>query len=405
MAVVVTTTITGRCWKQHTCSACGCVYRYIFERTGSASGGPGVNVRGLAEVRLAKALNEDVDQCPCPSCGLVQPDMVGRGKYYWHFVLALWGGILLGFFSLPAFIGDVPRTELGKLAAMVAAIFAFFHLTTALGHPNGNLKRNRDRVQTRVAVGTVEVVRPGTTPNFAAAPPNMALVQGLCLLAVLLAPLGFLAAPFATADKPLPRNPDLRPEVIAPGDKVTIKMPTDLRSVGGYWRGNIPTVTVLNAGETGAPATLFAATNAESWGKQMAVKDKKDPFEAMDPWIRVTIPDESNLGGKSLRLQMKVAVTYPIAGGTGGYPEKTITLQKEIEIQVADAGLAHSYKNIWAIGMSVGLGCSLLGGCFLAMLAKGTKDLAKPHQVLPLWSPGDGRVITGVSPGSYSDAP
>src|SRR5271166_1196346 len=108
MAVIVTYTATasGRCWKQHTCSACSCVYRYVFERTAKASGGPGTDVRTIADHRLAIALRDEIDDCPCPCCGLVQPDMVGRSKYSWHFWFTLLSGVLLLFFSLPAFVGS-----------------------------------------------------------------------------------------------------------------------------------------------------------------------------------------------------------------------------------------------------------------------------------------------------------
>src|SRR5437660_904739 len=80
MPVIVTSTITARCWKQHTCTACGCVYQYLFERTRSASGGTGEDTSGKARLKLARALRNGIDECPCPTCGIIQADMVARDK-------------------------------------------------------------------------------------------------------------------------------------------------------------------------------------------------------------------------------------------------------------------------------------------------------------------------------------
>jgi len=76
-------------------------------------------------------------------------------------------------------------------------------------------------------------------------------------------------------------------------------------------------------------------------------------------------------------------------------PEKTATLQQEVEIQLAEPGLLHMYRGAWSVGMGVRLGCSLLGGILLTMLGKSMKDQANPNQVLLLWMPGGS---SGVSP-------
>ncbi len=190
-----------------------------------------------------------------------------------------------------------------------------------------------------------------------------------------------------TAKNPLKRNPGLQPEVLGPGEKVTIKLKTDIHSVGGRWRGNLPTVKLLNNVEIGGPAEFTVTTNVESWGKTLAAKDR-DLHDPIDPWVKVTIPNDAQLGGKLVRLQVKLPISFPVESGNHTYNENTATLQKDVEINLAEPGLLKMYRGAWSVGMGVGLGCSLLGGILLTMLAKSMKDQAHPNVALPLWTPG-----------------
>ena len=47
-------TIRLACWKQHTCSACGCVYRYCFHRSAEGDGGLPELAQQNAEANLMK---------------------------------------------------------------------------------------------------------------------------------------------------------------------------------------------------------------------------------------------------------------------------------------------------------------------------------------------------------------
>jgi hypothetical protein len=384
MAVIVTTTITARCWKQHTCSACGCVYRYLFTRKKAASGTPHDNTRGQAELKIARAIRNDIDECPCPTCGLVQPDMVGKYKKTWHLVFTVVTGVILGLIVLSANNGGLPLDQAGKVAAAVAGFAVLGHLMTALGNPNARPARNRKDVQQQLAAGKVEVVRPGTTPNFAAVPPNLSVVQAACLLAIFVAPAAFLAVVWVSDRHPMPRNQALKPDVIGPGDIVTIPMKTSIQSIGGYWRGS-PTVKVLNAAETGTPSKLVATSDPAGWGKIITVKSSSDPFDPIKPWVKVSIPEDASLGGKVLRLQVALAVSFPVETRKGGnHIEKSSVVQQQVEIHLAEAGLDRLYKDTWNKGIIVGLGGCLLGGLGLTFLNQRLKSLAKPHQVFAL---------------------
>src|SRR5947208_14516607 len=84
MATTYTSTLEIRCWKQHTCAACGALYSYLFVRKITGSGSTADRARVKAQANVSKAMATDVDVQPCPTCGLVQPDMIGQQRARRH---------------------------------------------------------------------------------------------------------------------------------------------------------------------------------------------------------------------------------------------------------------------------------------------------------------------------------
>jgi hypothetical protein len=396
MAVILTVTATASCWKEHTCYGCGCVFRYLFKQTAKASGRPGEDVKGNAEQKLARKLLEEIESCPCPTCGAVQPDMVDNTKVSLHRTLTILAVAICFLVMLPTFPGALPLDIAGQLLAAVAGFTGLCHLLTALSNPNRNRARNRTRVQARIVAGTVVVVRPGEQPPPVALPYHLTPVHALALLVLLAAPPAFLAVVYVSDEHPLPRNAGLKPDVIGPGDEVTIPIDTGLRSYGGHWRGTSAKVQVVNAADLGTTATLPAATDTKHWGKILTVSDGKHPMELIKPWVRVTIPEDAALGGKTIDLRVTLAVSYPTQGGTKNHTEQSGTVEKEVHIVLADADAGVLYKSAWDIGKWVGVGACLIGGLILVLLGERLKRRAHPHQALPIGVPHDGRVITGV---------
>src|SRR5690349_12218308 len=131
MAVFITSTVTARCWKEHTCIACGCEYRYLFERTARATGGPGTSPGTDATYKAMKALYKGVKECPCPTCGTVQPDMVAKGKVTWHLAFTAITGVILALVVLAALDGALPLDGAGQVAAAVVGFGLLGHLIVA----------------------------------------------------------------------------------------------------------------------------------------------------------------------------------------------------------------------------------------------------------------------------------
>jgi hypothetical protein len=383
MAVIVTAAVTARCWKQHTCCACGCVYRYLLERTRSASGGPGSGAATQATYSATNAILKGIEERPCPSCGVVQPDMAGKSKAFWHLTFtAITGGILL-LITLPTLGGRLPFDKAGEAAAAVAGFALLGHLVTALCNPNWSLKGNQKESRARMEAGEMLVDRNGGPLNPAAIPTNINAVHLLCLLAILVSPLGFLAARFVSDRYPMPRNAGLQPDVVGPGDTVKIPVETKLRTHGGYWYATA-SVKVLNADELGVTAPFHAGTQSERWGKIIAVNDSRNPLEPIKPWAKVAIPNDPELGGKTVKLQINLTVTYPMAAGARGLQDVSSKISTEAEVQLTGAGADRLYKQAWYVGGGAGMACSILGGLVLALMGQVLKSYAIPPQTYML---------------------
>jgi hypothetical protein len=381
MPVRVYATAKARCWKEHTCIACGCVYRYYYERTGKASGGPGSTPGTTATHKAMQAVITGIEECPCPTCGTVQPDMAAKGKISWHLAFTLITACILLILIVATFQGALPLDVAGQVAAFVAGFGLLGHLITAVSNPNARLARNLRRVESQMTAGKVQGLQRGREPNYAAVPANLTVLHGVCLLALAVAVPAFLAVVYVSQEYPLPRNPTLRPDVVGPGDTFTVSPKTPIQAIGGNWRGRVQ-VQVVNSAETGAPSTLVASTDSTGWGKIIHVKSEKNPFEAIHPWVKVQVPNDPALGGKTLQLQMDLAVTYPVQLRRGGnHRVAQGSVRQQVEVQLAEAGAARFYKDVWHIGLGIGLGGCLLGGLLLTGLGYQLKGRALPHQV------------------------
>src|SRR5579864_4323989 len=86
-------TVTLRGWKQHTCVHCGGQFQYLMERKNTRRGPSKDAARESAGSFAHLSLRNEVDWHPCPTCGLVQPEMVAARRFRWHalvfFVLAV----------------------------------------------------------------------------------------------------------------------------------------------------------------------------------------------------------------------------------------------------------------------------------------------------------------------------
>ena len=152
-------TIKVRCWKEHTCVSCGGTFAYLFER--KVTGQPTEDTASAnARQTVMQKLTSDVDQRPCPTCGLYQPDMVGSKRAWRHTMLALTTAFLLALLLVFYATEIVSPGLIVWIATGVAAVAMLGHLLTDLLNPNSNLEANQHRPRPRFAGQTSNAARP-----------------------------------------------------------------------------------------------------------------------------------------------------------------------------------------------------------------------------------------------------
>src|SRR5262249_47500513 len=144
-----------KCWKEHTCVGCGGVFRYLFVRTKVGQGANEAAATAAARKAVVNALGQEVEQLPCPDCGLYQPDMVAvqRSRRHWYL---LWAS--LAFLAVPIFLGLVgllPYSLVAWIAAAAGAMFLAGHLVVDWLNPNRSLGGNQERARQAIEAGSL----------------------------------------------------------------------------------------------------------------------------------------------------------------------------------------------------------------------------------------------------------
>lgn len=395
----VTSTVWGRCWKQHTCVECGGVYRYKIVREAGAESRYAEFARQEAEAKLFRRLAREVDPNPCPSCGLIQPDMVGQGKRRGHALATAAAGLLLAVVVGVTYVwGGFVIDDVAAYAAAIAGGAAVAHLVVALSNPNRDRAANLRRAEMGVAAGRVEIVARGTVTDSLPPTANLTARHVLALACVVLAAPAFLIPVFVRAANGWTLDREFPPGVISPGDEVTITLPTpaEMKSADGRWRGEA-IAELLNTPAIGGPATLSATSRSDSWGQVFDTRRSNVPLTTV--WARVQIPDDPALGGQALQVQLTLMVVYPVDEGAQvpnpdgrdwneklGFENRTASLTRDVTLTLADAGGSRRYRESWVIGMAFGFFGSLAGGGALIGLAAAMRRRALPAEVSPLHS-------------------
>jgi hypothetical protein len=386
--ITYTATVSGKCWKQHTCYSCSCLYRYKLAREAKASAGMPDVARSKAEQQLSNKLAHDIDVRPCPHCGLVQPDMATQGKIGWYIPVLVLSGLLLVIFTLAASSpSGLPIESAAPLTAGIAGIAGLIYACVALGDPNADRAGNKKRAEADVFSGQVQVDRPGTDMGQAPAPAGVVWwLHGPALIGVLGAAAAFLAPLWATEHAEVQTNVDVNPSVVGPGEQgqVFFQNP-NFESVKGAWRGS-PTVQVLNAAELGVPETLPATSQDDKWPTTVGkVRDLTSTPSRLH--AAFTLPGNAELVGKTIRLKVVLNVTYPVYGSGKAIEDRKLTMSREVEVRLSSPATAAAYRSAWTQGSVAGLLGSLLGGCLLLGMAMALRSKAGPNVVLPLHTP------------------
>ena len=379
MSTTYTVTANVKCWKKHECVDCGCEFRYQFKRTIQGTGNTEKAAHASANKIVEKTLRQEVDVRPCPSCGRIQPDMIGQVKARGH--------ALVGWLSLPIlaiFIVLGATYVLGgsiapMIVASISAAVVVFNIVIAIGNPNGNLEANRSSTEKSVRKGDVEITEEGKTSGLEKPPHPMGIPHGIGIAAGGLAALVALAPIICTSFNGLKVNRDSYPQVVSPGDAVTVYFDDTIDCVKSYWSGS-PMARVTNAAELGVAEGISSTSKNSTWGGSISVK-RSEVHTSPSIWATLTLPSDPKIANQTIRVRLNMNVRYLNSDASDRFLDQNKQMSKDVEIVVSPPGASTKYGTLWWLGM---VGGSLLsvGSCFyLRSLAKSLQAHAIPPDI------------------------
>ena len=340
MAAKYRSTLESECWKEHVCVGCGTTYRYLFKQkvTGTASSSQ-VAAEILAEKRLKAALDNEVELHPCPACGMYQPDMIGDSHATGHGCLLVVVAIVLvillvvGIFVADGFIlSPVAYSVITWVAVGLCTISAAVHILIARINHNRDFEANRKKAQEEIDRQKLRLERAGHPElSLSESPSHGAGIGHWLAFIVMFAGIGaIMSAEITRLTSGWPLNRNCDPMVVGPGDNPRIYLPNQLKCVGEHWKGT-PTVTIANGSELGLSSGPVEATSRkDTWGT--FVKGKSHDMQL---WVQVPIPDRTELAGKTLQLDIKLAVDYAASTGPFGFENAKTTCEYKTEVLLA----------------------------------------------------------------------
>jgi hypothetical protein len=356
MATRYKATITIECWKQHTCLCCSTVFRYRFTRTSTGEGGTEQAASEAARASIFSTLVNEVDVHPCPTCGFVQPDMVGSRRARGHgWVLAGVLGVMLIVIILGLMEVLSPKTTV-ETSLVVGGIALLAQLVVALRNPNSNFAANRAAIERLVQTGKIEVRSAGKVEEGAleSMPRSVGVTTWIALGLLLIGVLAMSACEVQRRVAGWQLNDGWYPPVIGPGDATYIYA-DHISSVKGYWTG-MAVAQAANAAELGlANPQIMAETQASNWGNSISVKSSEKASNA-NLWARIHLPNEAKLAGKDLKVSITLAVRYPaIAPGGNNFREEQKTSNYNGVIHLASPYAGEAYRKMYWNGLIGGL--------------------------------------------------
>lgn len=371
MGKTYSSTIQLRCFKDHACAACGNTYQYLMTRkVVGNSGRSAEHASQKCRQAVDRTMRDEVDEQPCPTCGLVQPDMVGQRRRRSHkltlilmTILALAVLILRGAYVL----NNISATW---ILTAVTALAAMGYAATEGTNPNKDLAANRERAAAAVAAGTVRTIgeqRPAARQPGGGDLAGRAGSWWLFVLFAALAPLVAAVPEVVRHAQAWPANDAFYPPVVGPGDTARVYMPEKISSVKGYYRGSSSANFEVPSAE---PAPLTTTMNQNNWGKTINVKSSEKSSSSR-PWVEVTVPQTDALAGQKGDCAVHLTVEYPaISAGGSSFEVESQEFDHHFPLVLAPAGAGTKYGSIWWSAGAASVGVLFVAGLLLRWAAK-----------------------------------
>lgn len=370
--------LTANCWKRHICVNCGAVFRYFMTRQVTSQGATEEQARTNLQNVAVMTMENGVDAHPCPTCGMVQPEMAGaarRQAYGWLCWLA--AGLTLVMAITMGFQFPISSITLGGMIG--AALLALICLVTAFGNPNANLTANLNKARAQVAAqqlfldGELENPPPRKTDVAGLTDgkhPVGFIMLGLALL-LMVAPEGLRNL------KGWKENSNWFPAVMGPGDDSTYYFHGGIHSIKGYWNGQVK--AQLTSPGLDKPLTLTAKTQDNKWGDTISAKSSEEN-ESVSLWTTVTMPKEASLTHQDASLELEVQYVAPVMKGSSNFVETPGKVSEKPQVHLATAGSAATYGGLgW---LAVWGGGGLLTLAAITLYRSAGRMQGNPHEAL-----------------------
>jgi hypothetical protein len=160
MALPAGSTLYIRLWTRQHCIGCGALYKYLSRYAVPARAVAGEETVPGLEAYYARL--ERGRYCPCPRCGVVQPDMIAACQSADYFVIGIGGGLLLALlFVVNLMGGRGPVEALIAANAFAFAVAAMVRLRVTFKNHNSSLADNQRRMAAELERGRVAVLEEG----------------------------------------------------------------------------------------------------------------------------------------------------------------------------------------------------------------------------------------------------
>jgi hypothetical protein len=385
MATRYTATLKVSCEKEHTCVGCGAKFSYTLGRTIKGEGGSPEKATAAAQKKAVKAVADDVDLQPCPTCGIYQPDMLGSRRAVRHLVL-FWGAAVMLFVLLVLHWADLVRDDrVAWLAAGVIGIVAVIHWQIDSHDPNRNREANRRLVADRVDAGVLRLVEPGrpVMPEEPAWQPQRSLGYPLTLGLMIVAAVLALLPELARRSAGWPLNDGWYPPVAGPGDETYLYLPESVHSIQGMWQGTA-TVTAEDADlhlPAAAEFNIRASTKSSDWGQSIHVKSsEKDSRSRL--WVRLHLPPDAQHAGHTIDCRIQLSVRYPQVRGDSRFEDQHSTFSHTARLMLAAPEAGNQYEGLWWGGVLGGGGLLLAMSLVRFRLARALQRQSLPTRIL-----------------------
>jgi len=353
----------------HTCVNCNAQFKYLMKRKVKGTGSTEQEAEQKAETSLQEKFLElllEVDMHACPTCGMVQPEMIGAKRAASTSRQLILLSIIIAILAIMVTANTFQLGTAIWVGLTAYGVIALWYLKIVFYNPNSNLRKQLQKAKQEIQKNTLTLMKPGNairktylSPKAMTKGPGMiAMVMvGISLLLCIMPELWRLTNSWQT-------NAHWYPEVIGTGDTSTFYFN---EVVGNYWRGKA-TAKILKSDNPhiSKDYTLKAQTPDSDWtssirGRRLyKFNSSSSPPPSSTIYTKITIPDEQELASKTIQISINIIYKYPvIRENIVSYTENG-EINETVAVNLAHSGAGTLYSNMFWLGV-VGGGLLLFG--------------------------------------------